>query len=570
MSDGSEDGEISETREFLVDDDSLDIKPPQNQAGSKHKSRSKHSSDHKRRDKHKHRRHESRERRRQRREHRDRERREQRDARREAAESHRPPVDPYRAHPDDFRLPSAAHRPPADPYDAHEPPRPSRSRDRRDRDGRRERRAEREALQAELREPRDSSEESKDREAERPPREGRESRSQKERPREESEQESSEEEVEEEEEDAEESEDSSSSSEESDDEEGEREEGEEEEGAASRSPTPTGRWRQMSRSSPEAASPRRAGSPEASPGRSPPPEPLTPSPPVSPVVTKEVLPPYLPAIQGCRNVEEFNCLNRIEEGTYGVVYRAIDKRTKEIVALKRLKMENEKEGFPITCCALCATLHDNWILHRDLKTSNLLLSHKGILKVGDFGLAREYGSPLKQYTPIVVTLWYRAPELLLGCKEYSCPIDMWSSEADQINRIFKELGTPNEKIWPGYSELPAIKKMTFSEYPYNQLANHLAGACTEKGVSLMNKLLTYDPKRRLTADEALAHSYFDEQPRPIEPGMFPTWPAKSEMGHKKTTSSSPKPPSGRKNLGDDDMGFQIGAAAGAGGFSLKF
>lgn len=63
-----------------------------------------------------------------------------------------------------------------------------------------------------------------------------------------------------------------------------------------------------------------------------------------------------------------------------------------------------------------AHLHDNWILHRDLKTSNLLLSHKGILKVGDFGLAREYGSPLKPYTPIVVTLWYRAPELLLCTK----------------------------------------------------------------------------------------------------------------------------------------------------------
>ena len=63
-----------------------------------------------------------------------------------------------------------------------------------------------------------------------------------------------------------------------------------------------------------------------------------------------------------------------------------------------------------------AHLHDNWILHRDLKTSNLLLSHKGILKVGDFGLAREYGSPLKVYTPIVVTLWYRAPELLLQSK----------------------------------------------------------------------------------------------------------------------------------------------------------
>ena|SRR5436190_21163669 len=73
-----------------------------------------------------------------------------------------------------------------------------------------------------------------------------------------------------------------------------------------------------------------------------------------------------------------------------------------------------------------AHLHDNWILHRDLKTSNLLLSHRGILKVGDFGLAREYGSPLRQYTPIVVTLWYRAPELLLSDREYSTPIDMWS------------------------------------------------------------------------------------------------------------------------------------------------
>lgn len=91
-----------------------------------------------------------------------------------------------------------------------------------------------------------------------------------------------------------------------------------------------------------------------------------------------------------------------------------------------------------------AHLHHNWILHRDLKTSNLLISHRGILKIADFGLAREYGSPLKQYTQVrhlssssivvlkftlmfalqlVVTLWYRPPELLLGAKEYSTAID---------------------------------------------------------------------------------------------------------------------------------------------------
>ena len=95
---------------------------------------------------------------------------------------------------------------------------------------------------------------------------------------------------------------------------------------------------------------------------------------------------------------------------------------------------------------------------RDIKASNLLLSHNGILKVGDFGLAREYGSPLKPYTSVVVTLWYRAPELLLGIKEYSTHIDAWSvgcifgellqmkplftgkSDPDQLQLIYKLLG----------------------------------------------------------------------------------------------------------------------------------
>ncbi len=61
-----------------------------------------------------------------------------------------------------------------------------------------------------------------------------------------------------------------------------------------------------------------------------------------------------------------------------------------------------------------AYLHEHWVLHRDLKTSNILYTNKGELKICDFGLARQYGSPLKAYTHMVVTLWYRAPELLLG------------------------------------------------------------------------------------------------------------------------------------------------------------
>uniref|UniRef100_A0A6M2DK56 cyclin-dependent kinase n=1 Tax=Xenopsylla cheopis TaxID=163159 RepID=A0A6M2DK56_XENCH len=379
-------------------------------------------------------------------------------------------------------------------------------------------------------------------------------------------------------------------------------------------------------------------------------------------------PPYYPGIQGCRSVAEFQCLNRIEEGTYGVVYRAKDLRTGEVVALKRLKMEKEKEGFPITSlreintllkaqhpnivtvreivvgsnmdkifivmdyvehdlkslmetmkhkkqgflpsevkCLVqqllkaVAHLHDNWILHRDLKTSNLLLSHKGILKVGDFGLAREYGSPLRAYTPIVVTLWYRSPELLLGCKEYSTAIDMWSvgcifaelvamqalfpgkSEVDQLNRIFKDLGTPNEKIWPGYSKLPAVQKMTFTEYPVSMIGRRFAQTLSPRGLDLLNGFLTYDPDKRITSEEALQHNYFKEVPLPIDPAMFPTWPAKSELGTRRALASSPKPPSGGdqfKALGEgegadaywgerasllDTRHIPMGA-----GFSLKF
>jgi len=360
---------------------------------------------------------------------------------------------------------------------------------------------------------------------------------------------------------------------------------------------------------------------------------------------RDKLPPYLPSVYGCRSVEEFQCLNRIEEGTYGVVYRARDKKTNEIVALKRLKMEREKEGFPITSLREINTLlisqhrnvvtvreivvgsnmdkifivmdfvehdlkslmetmrkkkqvflagevkclmiqllsaishlHDNWILHRDLKSSNLLLSHNGILKVGDFGLAREYGSPLQSYTAIVVTLWYRAPELLLGIKEYSTAIDVWScgcifgelllmnplfpgeSEVDELNKIFKLLGTPNEKIWPGYNKLPAPQKMKFIEYPYSTLKQKFPkDLLSELGMDLMKRFLTYDPKQRITCDEALKADYFKESPTAIDPSMFPTWPAKSEMaagangGAKK--AASPKPPSGGgafKKINDED------------------
>ena len=96
-------------------------------------------------------------------------------------------------------------------------------------------------------------------------------------------------------------------------------------------------------------------------------------------------------------------------------------------------------------------LHDNWMLHRDLKTSNLLLSHQGILKIGDFGLAREYGSPLKAYSTNIITLWYRCPELLLGATKYSTAVDMWS-----VGCIFGEL-LLHKALFPGKSEIDQLQ-----------------------------------------------------------------------------------------------------------------
>ncbi|KAL5214243.1 hypothetical protein ABZP36_003395 [Zizania latifolia] len=345
-----------------------------------------------------------------------------------------------------------------------------------------------------------------------------------------------------------------------------------------------------------------------------------------------VKPPHrcINMLQGCRNVDEFERLNKINEGTYGVVYRARDKKTGEIVALKKVKMEKEREGFPLTslreinillsfhhpsivdvkevvvgssldsifmvmeymehdlkgvmetmkqpysqsevkCLMLqllegVKYLHDNWVLHRDLKTSNLLLNNRGELKICDFGLSRQYGSPLKPYTQLVVTLWYRAPELLLGTKEYSTAIDMWSvgcimaeilakeplfngkTEFEQLDKIFRTLGTPNEKIWPVYAKLPGVR-VNFVKQPYNRLRDKFPAASfsgrpslSEAGFDLLNNLLTYDPEKRLSADAALQHEWFREVPLPKSKDFMPTFPALNELDRRtKRYLKSPDP-----------------------------
>jgi len=168
-------------------------------------------------------------------------------------------------------------------------------------------------------------------------------------------------------------------------------------------------------------------------------------------------------------------------------------------------------------------------MHRDLKPSNLLIDPEGKqLKIADFGLARTFGLPLKSYTHEVVTLWYRAPEVLLGSKIYGLGIDMWSigtifyeiahkrplfvgdSEIGQIFRIFRYLGTPDDKMWQGVDGLQHMKSR-FPKWTANGNENlrKVATNFDEAGLDLLTQFLHLEPSKRISAKSALQHPYFN-------------------------------------------------------------
>jgi len=172
-----------------------------------------------------------------------------------------------------------------------------------------------------------------------------------------------------------------------------------------------------------------------------------------------------------------------------------------------------------------AFCHEHRVLHRDLKPQNLLINRRGELKLADFGLARAFGIPVRSYSHEVVTLWYRAPDVLMGSRKYSTQIDIWSAgcifaematgrplfpgsgTSDQLIRIFKIMGTPNEESWPTISELPEYKP-DFPVYPAQNLSNIVHGL-DEKGMNLLQRMLQFDPNLRISAQAAMKHPYFD-------------------------------------------------------------
>lgn len=328
---------------------------------------------------------------------------------------------------------------------------------------------------------------------------------------------------------------------------------------------------------------------------------------------------------GTSCVDEYKVLSITGEGTFGQVYKAEHKKDGAICALKKVRLDNEKEGFPITAvreikilrqlkhrnivnlkdvltdkpnatdfrkekeCAFYLVFeymdhdlmglldsgmvhfneshiqsfmrqlldglnfcHGKGFLHRDIKCSNILLNNRGEIKLADFGLARFYHQDEdRPYTNRVITLWYRPPELLLGEEKYTPAIDIWSCgcilaelftkkplfqadrELHQLDAISRICGTPGPTNWPGVESLPNYQMMKMRKQYRRRLREDFA-FLPNLACDLLDHMLTLDPSRRCTAQEAIDSPWLRNiDPDRVRMPEFPIWQDCHEMWSKK-------------------------------------
>lgn len=202
-------------------------------------------------------------------------------------------------------------------------------------------------------------------------------------------------------------------------------------------------------------------------------------------------------------------------------------------------------------------MHRNHILHRDMKAANLLIDNSGSLRIADFGLARAYDPAVvngmrdhhgkeKKYTNCVVTRWYRPPELLLGARQYGGEVDIWgigcvlgemfmrkpilpgTSDIDQLEKIWQLCGTPNQHTWPNFDALPGCEGI--KRFPnYSKRLRTAFESIGPETCDLLDRLLTCNPRERITASAALDHDYFWTDPLPADPKTLPAYESSHEF-----------------------------------------
>ncbi|KAJ4462733.1 putative Cyclin-dependent kinase 7 [Paratrimastix pyriformis] len=326
-------------------------------------------------------------------------------------------------------------------------------------------------------------------------------------------------------------------------------------------------------------------------------------------------------------MEKYKRIRLLGAGTYGVVHLCEDTTTHKMVAIKKLRAGKMKDGIDFTSIreikllqelkhpnivnlieviahkqslklvfeymdtdleniiqdpAIILTaahiksylymlirgveyLHSSWVIHRDLKPNNLFISSDGVLKLGDFGLARTFGSPNAELSTQVITRYYRAPEVLYGARFYTGAVDMWA-----IGCIFAEMllrsaprppppppapgelmacppaghptsrgvghrpaltdllrpRHPTEAQWPGMRSLPGF--FEFQPRPAPPI-RQLFSAASEDAIDLLSQMLRFDPAARITAAEALRHPFFSNPPAATPPAELPKPTARSRL-----------------------------------------